>query len=150
MTRIRMIVVAALVACLVVPAASASARTSPEVLMVQKVNAFRQQHGLPKVHMSRSLMRSAERYSWKQMNSGYFGHQSQIQASSKFHRLGEIIEWHQGLKARVSHAFHLWLGSAGHRAIIMDRSFRYAGAGRASGRFQGHNRTIWTMHFGSK
>ena len=150
MTRFRMIVVAALVACLTLPVATASARPSAEVLMVRKVNAFRHQHGLPGVHMSRSLMRSSERYSWKQMNSGYFGHSSRIQASSRYRRLGEIIEWHRGLEARVSQAFHAWLNSPGHRAIIVDRNFKYAGAGRASGRFNGHNATIWTMHFGSK
>jgi uncharacterized protein YkwD len=51
----------------------------------------------------------------------------------------------------VRKAFYTWLRSPGHRAVIMDRSFRYTGAGRASGRFGGGgNATVWVMHFGSK
>jgi uncharacterized protein YkwD len=150
MTRCRMLFIGALVACLLVPAAPAAAGTSAEVQMVRKVNAYRSNRGLPRVHLARSLMRSAERYSWRQLNSNYFGHSNRIQASSKYRRLGEILEYHRGMKARIDHAFRLWLNSSGHRAIIVDRNFRYAGAGRASGRFQGRNATIWTMHFGSK
>ena len=150
MTRCRMLFTGALVACLLVPAAPAAASgPSPEAQMVRKVNAYRHRQGLPGVHLSRSLMRSAERYSWRQLNSGYFGHSNRIQASSKYRRLGEILEYHRGMKARIDHAFRLWLNSPGHKAIIVDRNFRYAGAGRASGRFQGRNATIWTMHFGS-
>jgi uncharacterized protein YkwD len=118
--------------------------------MVRKVNNFRSNHGLPRVHLSRSLMRSAERYSWRQMNNNYFGHSGRIQASSNFRRLGEILEWHRGAKARIDHAFRLWLNSGGHRAIIMDRGFRFAGAGMAQGRLNGRSATIWTMHFGTK
>jgi uncharacterized protein YkwD len=150
MARIRYAVLTTLVACLLlVPAAPASA-TSPEVQMVRKVNSFRAKNGLPQVRMSKSLMNSSERYAWKQMRSGYFGHQNRIAASSKYRTLGEILEWHTGLRPSVSTAFRDWLHSSGHRAIIMDRRFRYAGAGAASGRFQGRNSTIWVMHFGAR
>lgn len=152
MARCRMLIITGtIVACLLVPAAPAAlASPSPEVRMVRKANAYRSNRGLPKVRISKSLMNSAERYSWRQLNGGYFGHSGRIHASSGFRRLGEILEYHRGLKARLDHAFRLWLNSGGHRAVIMDSGFRFAGAGRASGRFQGRNATIWTMHFGSK
>jgi uncharacterized protein YkwD len=149
MPRFRMLVLCALVACLALPA-SASAMERVERVMIDKVNDYRAKHGLPKLRASKSLSASADRYSWKQMRGGYFGHAGSIQASSKYRRLGEILEWHSGLAARPSLAFKSWLNSGGHRAVIIDRGFRYVGAGRASGRFRGRKATIWTMHFGAR
>jgi uncharacterized protein YkwD len=114
------------------------------------VNAYRAAHGVPKVHLSRSLARSATRYSHHQMSSGYFGHASHIHASSRFRMLGEIIEIHKGLSARVGRAFRAWVNSPPHRSVMLTSQFRLAGAGFASGRFHGHRDTIWTMHFGRR
>ena len=150
MPRFRMLVLCVLAACLLIPAAPAAAGRSAESQMLSKINSYRSSHGLPKVRRSKSLTRSAERYSWKQMNSGYFGHSNRIQASSKYSRLGEILAWSQGTSARVSNTFRMWLNSGGHRAVIMDRGFRYVGAGRASGNFKGGKATIWTVQFGSR
>jgi uncharacterized protein YkwD len=151
MPRFRILVLCALLACLIVPALPAApAAGSAEDQMVAKINSYRSQHGLPGVRKSKSLTRSAERYSWKQLNSGYFGHSSRIQASSKYNRLGEILAYLSGTRAQVSAAFRMWLNSGGHRAVIMDRGFRYVGAGRASGNFRGGKATIWTVQFGSR
>jgi uncharacterized protein YkwD len=147
---LRLVLPVVLVACLLVPAAPASARASAEVQMVRKANSFRKRHGLRPVRISRSLMRSSEGYAWHQMRNGFFGHSSRIHASGRFRRLGEILEYHGGTRARIRQAFRSWLHSPGHRAIIMDRGFRYVGAGRASGRFRGGRATIWVMHFGSR
>jgi uncharacterized protein YkwD len=137
---------AVLAFALAVPA-TASAQ-SPEVAMLQKVNAYRAQHGVPKLHFSRSLAHSASSYSHQMMRSGYFGHASHIHASRRFHSLGEIIEIHRGLRARVSTAFQAWVHSPPHRSVMLMRQFKFAGAGFVSGRFRGHRDTIWTMHFG--
>jgi uncharacterized protein YkwD len=148
-----MLILCALVACLIVPAlpaGTAAARASAEDQMLAKINSYRSQHGLPRVRKSKSLTRSAERYSWKQLNAGYFGHSSRIHASSKYRRLGEILAFLSGTRAQVSSAFRMWLNSGGHRAVIMDRGFRYVGAGRASGRFRGGKATIWTVQFGAR
>ena len=150
MPRFRMLVIGTLVACLLVPAAPAVAARSAEDQMIAKINAYRDNRGLPKVRKSKSLTRSAERYSWKQLNAGYFGHSNRIQASSNYRRLGEILAYHGGTSARVNATFRMWLNSGGHRAVIMDRNFRYAGAGRASGRFRGGKATIWTVQFGAR
>ena len=153
MPRFRILVLCALAASLALPAlpvAPASGSERVERVMVRKVNAYRSKHGLPRVRASRSLMASADRYSWRQLRGGFFGHSSSIQASSKYRLLGEVLAWHTGLAARPSLAFRMWLNSGGHRAVILDRRFRYVGAGRASGRFRGGRATIWTMHFGRR
>ena len=153
MPRFRMLVLCVLVACLTVPAlpaATATAARSAEDQMLAKINSYRAKNGLPRVRKSKSLTRSAERYSWKQINSGYFGHSSRIQASSKYNRLGEILAYISGSRARVDQTFRMWLNSGGHRAVIMDRGFRYVGAGVAQGRFRGRSAAIWTVQFGSR
>jgi uncharacterized protein YkwD len=152
MPRFRTLCLCALVACLIVPAlpAGPAAAGSPEDAMVAKINDYRAKHGLPKLRRSKSLTGSAERYSWKQRRSGYFGHASRIQASSKYRRLGEILAYLSGSRAQVSAAFRMWLNSGGHRAVIMDRGFRYFGAGLAQGRFRGKRAAIWTVQFGAR
>jgi len=150
MPRFRMLALFALAACLLVPAAPASAAPSAESQMLAKINAYRASHGLPKVRRSKSLTRSAERYSWKQIRGGYFGHANRIQASDKYRSLGEILAWRRGTAAAVRATFRMWLNSGGHRAVIMDRGFRYVGAGRATGRYRGRKATIWTVQFGAR
>ena len=149
MPGFRIFVLCAFIACLLVFAAPAFAGGA-ENQMLSKINSYRAQHGLPKVRKSKSLARSAERYSWKQMHNGYFGHASRIQASSKYHRLGEILAWRKGTSAAINATFRMWLNSGGHRAVIMDRGFRYAGAGLAAGNFRGGRAAIWTVQFGSR
>ena len=147
MTRVRTAVLLALFASLLVVPATAAA-TSPQMLMLQKVNAYRSAHGVGKVHLSRSLEHSATSYSRHMLHSGYFGHASRIHASRRYRTLGEIIEIHRGLRARVGHAFRAWVHSPPHRSVMLMRQFKFAGAGFASGRFNGHRDTLWTMHFG--
>ncbi len=150
MPRFRTLVLCTLALCLIAPAAPAAAARSAEDQMLAKINSYRANHGLPKVRKSKSLTRSAERYSWKQMRGGYFGHSSRIEASSNYRRLGEILAWRSGGRAAVDATFRMWLNSGGHRAVIVDRGFRYVGAGRASGNFRGGKATIWTVQFGSR
>lgn len=150
MTRARMLVVAVVMTvALVVPAAPASAG-SPASQMIRKVNAYRQSHGLGKLHMSRSLNRSSHRYAGRMMHSGYFGHAGRIRASGHFKRLGEIIEMHRGYRSDLGGALRAWINSPGHNAILLDGNFSYVGAGKVSGRFKGRRTTMWVMHFGRK
>ena len=147
MLRVRTAALLAALAALFLLPQSASAR-SPELRMLDKINSYRASHGVGKVRLSRSLARSAKRYSAHMMHSGYFGHSSRIHASRKFRTLGEIIEIHRGLRAGVGTAFRAWIHSPPHRSVILMSQFRFAGAGFVSGRFHGHRDTIWTMHFG--
>ena len=148
MARIRILVALGVVALAMAVCAVAAEARSPESVMMQKVNHYRHSHGLRAVRTSRSLKHSAARYARHMLHSNYFGHASRIHASHHFRRLGEILEYQRGMRPNVSEAFHCWMRSGPHRAIILDRSFTYAGAGRAAGRFQGGRNTIWVMHFG--
>jgi uncharacterized protein YkwD len=147
MTRARTAALLALILCLLVVPATAMAQ-SPELAMLKKVNSFRAKHGVGKLHLSRSLAQSANRYSRHMMRSGYFGHAASIHASRSFRSLGEIIEIHKGMQARVNTAFRAWKNSPPHRSVMLMGQFKFAGAGFASGNFRGHRDTIWTMHFG--
>ena len=150
MTRLRTLVLAAvLTAGLLVPAAPAAA-ASPAAKMIRKVNAYRQHRGLAPLHTSSSLNRSSHHYAGEMMQTGYFGHQARIHASRRFKRLGEIIEMHRGYRSDVRGALRAWINSPGHNAILLDPNFAYVGAGRVEGRFHGHRMTMWVMHFGRK
>ena len=148
MTRARMLVVAVVMTmALVIPAAPAAAQ-SPAAKMVEKVNVYRQHHGLAPLQMSPSLNHSSHRYAGRMMRSGYFGHSGRIQASSRFKRLGEIIEMHPGYRSDATRALRAWINSPGHNSILLDGSFKYVGAGEVHGRFHGKRTTMWVMHFG--
>jgi uncharacterized protein YkwD len=129
------------------PAAVASANNAT-ARMLERVNNVRAHHGLSKLRLSHSLEQSATRYSRHQVHSGYFGHSSRIHASRRFRSLGEILELHRGYRARIGLTLRDWMHSSSHRSIIMSSAFRFAGAGYATGHFQGRRVTIWTMHFG--
>jgi uncharacterized protein YkwD len=148
MLRARTAVLVALLACALVAPATASAM-SPARLMLKKVNAYRKSHGVPPVHLNRSLQGSAKKYSRYMMRHGYFGHASRIHASSRFRTLGEIIEIHRGGPG-VRTAFRAWVHSPPHRHVMLMRTFKLAGAGFVTGRFHGYKDTIWTMHFGRR
>jgi uncharacterized protein YkwD len=149
MTFLRTVGLLALVVGVLALPATAGAR-SPELQMLDKVNAYRAAHGVSKVHLSRSLARTAASYSRHMMRSGYFGHASRIHASRRYRTLGEIIEIHRGLRAGVGRAFRAWVNSPPHRSVMLMSQFRFAGAGFVSGRFRGHRDTIWTMQFGRR
>jgi uncharacterized protein YkwD len=149
MSRVRTIALLAVLASLFALPAVASANHTT-IQMLQRVNVVRKHHGLPKLHLSRSLQHSAGRYARHQMRAGYFGHSGRIHASSRYRTLGEILAMHWSLKAAVGHSLSQWMHSPPHRSIILSRMFRYAGAGYASGRFHGRRSTIWVMHFGKR
>jgi uncharacterized protein YkwD len=149
MLRVRTAALFVLLAAMLIVPAGATAM-SPARAMLKKVNAYRAAHGVGRVRLSRSLSHSASSYSHYMMRSGYFGHASRIHASRRFRSLGEIIEIHRGLRAGVRTAFRAWVHSPPHRSVMLMSQFKFAGAGFASGRFNGHRDTIWTMHFGRR
>jgi uncharacterized protein YkwD len=128
--------------------APAQAQLPSSLQILHEINGVRTTHGLGRVHVAPSLRYSAFRYARHLMRSGYFGHAARIQASSAFHYKGEILEIHRGTTPCVRAAVREWLNSPSHRALILDPRFTYAGAGRATGYFQGRRRMIWVVQFG--
>jgi uncharacterized protein YkwD len=148
--RVAALVVPLLIGALVLALLAARAEASAEGDVIAKINRFRADHGLRTLEVSSSLMRSAEAYSDTMMDRQYFGHANRIQASSKYRRLGEILEWHRGRNPDPGWAMRDWVHSPPHLQVILDPLFTYIGAGYVTGRFFGHRNTIWTVHFGRR
>jgi uncharacterized protein YkwD len=141
----------AAVVLLAVPATADAGRTAnqrAELKMTAAINSVRAQYGLPAFKRSASLTGSAERYSRWLMENDVFGHQSSIQASSRFKLLGEALAWHTGRRFKVWPTIRQWLGSPSHRAIVLSPVMRRQGAGVTRGRFGSSRAVVWVLHVG--
>ncbi len=141
----------AVVGLLAVPATADAARTASQTAerkMTAAINSVRAEHGLPAFKRSASLTGSAERYSRWLMENDVFGHQSSIQASSRFKLLGEALEMHTGHRFEVWTTVRRWLGSPSHSAILLSPVMRRQGAGVTRGRFGGARAVVWVLHVG--
>lgn len=116
--------------------------------MVDKINKVRAAHGIRALHYSRSLARSSSRYSRHVLRTDVFAHASRIMASRRFSSLGEILALSSGWKVRRKRTLRQWLGSPGHRMVLLSSSFLYIGAARVRGRFAGNRATVWAVQFG--
>jgi uncharacterized protein YkwD len=140
----------ALLGALCLAGTAAPAQASPEGNVIAKINDLRHDHGLRELEVARSLMHSADAYSEWMLDRQYFGHRARIQASDRFTRLGEILEWHRGRDPNPGWAFRDWAHSPAHLEVMLDPLFTYVGSGYVTGRFMGHTDTIWTVHFGRR
>jgi uncharacterized protein YkwD len=129
-------------------AAGGTANERAERKMTSAINAVRAQHGLPAFERSASLTGSAERYSRYLMENDVFGHQSSIQASSRFALLGEALAMHTGRRFNVWSTVRQWLGSPSHRDILLSPVMRRQGAGVTRGRFGSGRAVVWVLHVG--
>jgi uncharacterized protein YkwD len=126
----------------------ANAGEPAERAMLLKVNEVRAAHGLRPLREAPRLERSAGRYARWILRADRFEHQSRIQASSRFRRLGENLSLHGGHRPRVRYTVRAWMHSPGHRALLLSRGFRWLGAGKAAGRYGGRSATTWVLHLG--
>ncbi len=115
--------------------------------VAESVNAARGAHGLPEVTLSRALQRSATAYSKWMLRSDYFGHVGSIRAPRRFRRRGEVLAAtplrHPSARQIVSQ----WLNSRFHRAVVLNRRYRFIGVGVARGRLGARPTTVLTGHF---
>ncbi len=148
MSALRSIAAILAVACtfLLAPAAG-EARESPSP-MVDEINQVRKAHGVRPVLYSPSLSRSSSRFARYLARTRQFGHSSPIWASGRFSRLGEILALVRGPKIQRRQTLSAWLYSPSHREVVLNPAYRYAGAGRARGSFEGSSAVVWTVHFG--
>ena len=147
MPRARMLAVSIAVA-MALAAVAPPAQASSSSRMIRKINAFRAAHGVPRLHSSRVLSRSARHWSRFLIYRDYLAHSSS--GPRGFRTWGEAIEFHWGGRARVSSALARLKASGPHRAILLSRSYSSVGAGRYSGTFQGRRATIWTVRVGRR
>jgi uncharacterized protein YkwD len=139
-----------IVLCLL-PAAPAMARVTPaERALVRTVSQIRAAHGLAPVRRSRSLARSAGRYSRWQLRHDYFGHQPRIRMSGRFGVGGEVLRWVPSWRIKLRRTVRLWMRSPSHRAALLHPGMRRAGAGIVRGRLHGRLALMVTMHLGGR
>ncbi|MEA2286483.1 MAG: hypothetical protein QOJ21_2526 [Solirubrobacteraceae bacterium] len=159
---------AVLVAVLsLVPAASAAGHRGVRTqsadgyaaAVLRLVNAQRASAGLVPVEPDRRLARAARRFSRDMVRQRFFDHVSPAgstvgqrvrQAGFTGRGVAETIAWGAGASAGPEAIVAMWMASPGHRAIIMDGTYRRVGVGVASGSPAGMDgaRTV-TADFGT-
>ena len=111
------------------------------------VNGERAGHGVAGLRHSLALRRSAQRFARLLLRRGVLAHGARIAAPGRFRLLGENLALVGGTP-QPDRAVGLWLGSPGHRALMLDSRMRSVGIGRASGLFRGHPATVWVLRVG--
>ena len=109
-------------------------------------NRERARHGLPRLRENPLLRRAAERHTDNMVSERFFDHTSpsgstmleRIRRTGYTKRarswaLGENIAWGSGSLATAAQIHRSWMKSPGHRANILQRSFREIGIGIESG-----------------
>jgi uncharacterized protein YkwD len=109
-------------------------------------NRERAARGLPRLKENPKLRRAAERHSGSMVTASFFDHTSpggstmvdRIRRTGYTSRarswaLGENIAWGSGRLATAAQINRSWMNSSGHRANILQRSFREIGIGIETG-----------------
>ena len=109
-------------------------------------NRERARHELPRLRENPLLRRAAERHTDNMVSERFFDHTSpsgstmveRIRRTGYTNRarswaLGENIAWGSGSLATAAQIHRSWMKSPGHRANILQRSFREIGIGIESG-----------------
>jgi uncharacterized protein YkwD len=126
------------------------------------VNQARARNRIPPLRIDPRLVRAARRHSRDMVARGYFSHTSPqgLSSSERIARtgfmrgrrrwtVGENIAWRTGA-ANPGAIVRGWLASAAHRRVLLDRRFRVAGIGIASGTPRhGASGLTYTADFGS-
>ena len=141
----------------------AAAPTARSVLA--EINAIRERRGLRDLRISRQLTAASDSHTVEMGRRGYFRHAS-YDGTPFWKRVrhfyptegyrswsaGENLLW-AGAGIDAHDAVKLWMGSPGHRANILNRSWREIGISARSfaaapGTFKGYDVTIITTDFG--
>ena len=170
----RALVVVAMLAALVLPAAArpgdtarARAERLPalEAAILVRVNELRGSRGLPRLTMAKGLQSAAATHSSAMLTRGFFAHESPDgmrfdqrvrrfypSRGFSFWRVGENLAAMTGVMT-ADEAVELWLGSPPHRRALFESAWREAGIGAsradATGIFPGGGEaSVVTLDFG--
>lgn len=125
------------------------------------LNAERRAHGLHRLRLDRRLNRAAAGHARDMVAQGYFDHDSKSGAgfddrikrtgwtkSRRSYTMGENIGWGGGELSTPRAMVRGWMNSAGHKANILSRQFRYIGIGIANGAPTGGSGATYATDFG--
>jgi uncharacterized protein YkwD len=159
MTRIALIIAAALAALLALaPAATAGPRlNASEREVVQRLNDARAQHGLAALRPARGLNRAADRHSRDMIASDFFDHPSsdgtpfdrRVRRFAKASMVGETLASLPERRGGAATVIQIWMQSAAHRAIVLDPRLTRIGVGRRWGTLAGTPTSVVTADFAS-
>lgn len=109
-------------------------------------NRERANHGLPRLKENPKLRRAAERHTSNMVSARFFDHTSPSGSTmvdrirrtgytrhARSWALGENLAWGSGNLATAAQIQRSWMNSPGHRANILQRSFREIGIGIETG-----------------
>jgi uncharacterized protein YkwD len=139
-----------MLAAAVLPAFPAAAASKPDAAeaMVDRINEARANHGLRPLQAAPRLMRSAQRHAASLMRADAFNHAPmEIRG---FRATGEMLAFTPGWKLATSRVVRMWLGSSGHRAVMLSRTFGSIGVGPIRGRVGGELTTMWVVQVGAR
>lgn len=119
----------------VAPASAWSSRSAERVLRTC-VNHERAIHGLPKLRFSKALRSAARSHARSMARGGYFSHTDRSGGSAYQRVARRTDRYRRGVGENIAagrwtmkRTCREWMRSPGHRAIILDPSFEYSGAG---------------------
>jgi uncharacterized protein YkwD len=115
-----------------VAASPAPAATWGEQRLVKRVNEARSAHGLRQLRPAPKLSAGARAWSRHLMRQDAF-HHARLSAGT-----GEILAWGTCEWFRPARAVRMWLGSSGHRALLLRPGFRVLGTGWSRGAWRGY------------
>jgi len=131
------------------------------------LNEERAKRGLAPLSSNAQLGKAAQNYSRAMVRESFFDHVSpggstlltRVRRGTRYLRgarrysLGENIAWGSGSFATPMETVRGWMESSGHRANILNRSFRHVGVGVANGApedDQGMPAATYTTDFGHR
>jgi uncharacterized protein YkwD len=125
-----------MIACAAPPSgASASARHDrTEARIVREMNKLRSAYNLPRLRISGGLGRAADVHSAAMARSGRLAHGEYYRRVRRYVRsrhIGENLAWMT--RCNAAEVVRMWMGSAGHRQVMLSRGFRKVGVAKRSG-----------------
>jgi uncharacterized protein YkwD len=128
--------------------------SSNEKRMLELHNKTRADRRLPRLCVHPALQKAARAHSREMISKDRFSHGNVGQRLKKFgyrwSTYGENILRDPGSRDSEESLFKLWMKSSGHRANILEKSFREVGIGASSGKYRGDRTTMWTVDFGDR
>jgi uncharacterized protein YkwD len=142
-----------LVAFALLLAPPSAAATPLERELVLEINRVRAAYGRDPLRVDPVLTRAASAHSETMLARSRFSHGNFAARMRRFGArgplLGENLAWASGANATAERIVRMWMRSAGHRANLLRRSFRWVGVAARTGTMKGvEDAVVVTADFG--
>ncbi len=154
--RLPKIVIALVAATIVALISSPALPADPEFLLLQRINAVRQENSLPPLSYAGDDVREVARsYSERMLEQGFFSHRDDHGETAGERLTSSGVEWQAvgenlledvgtpSVDVVVAEAVAAWIKSPGHRANILSPRYTETAVGLATS----HGRTYLTQLF---